>query len=171
MLPRHHRAVGDLLAGAAFIVLRSRACWQMAPARSLSPVTTTPPEPICTTASKRFAGAISMSHLVPLLEFNPSGCPIRRPRLSLWIAMKGRLPDRKRRRTDNRNQSNSIESHPEGKVAILINPVQPGHNRGCCRFEPIMFLSRYSYSPPAGADAKASAENEPYRQLVGGACE
>ena len=28
----------------------------MAPARSLSPVTTTPPEPICTTASKRFAG-------------------------------------------------------------------------------------------------------------------
>ena len=42
----------------------------MAPARSLSPVTTTPPEPICTTASKRFAGAISMSLLVPLLEFN-----------------------------------------------------------------------------------------------------
>ena len=51
-------------------VLRSRACWLMAPARSLSPVTTTPPEPICTTASKRFAGAISMSLLVPLLEFN-----------------------------------------------------------------------------------------------------
>ena len=42
----------------------------MAPTRSLSPVTTTPPEPICTTASKRFAGAISMSLLVPLLEFN-----------------------------------------------------------------------------------------------------
>jgi hypothetical protein len=69
-LPRHQRAVGDLLAGAASIVLRSRACWLMAPARSLSPVTTTPPEPICTTASKRFAGAISMSLLVPLLEFN-----------------------------------------------------------------------------------------------------
>ena len=69
--PRHHRAVGDLLAGAASIVLRSRACWLMAPTRSVSPVTTTPPEPICTTASKRFAGAISMSLLVPLLEFNP----------------------------------------------------------------------------------------------------
>ena len=60
MLPRHHRAVGDLLAGAASIVLRSRACWLRAPARSLSPVTITPPETICTTASKRFAGAISI---------------------------------------------------------------------------------------------------------------
>ena len=45
----------------------------MAPARSLSPVTTAPPEPICTTASKRFAGAISMSLLVPLLEFHHIG--------------------------------------------------------------------------------------------------
>ena len=50
--------------------LKANTCWLMAPARSLSPVTTTPPEPICTTASKRFAGAISMSLLVPLLEFN-----------------------------------------------------------------------------------------------------
>ncbi len=62
--------------------------------------------------------------------------PIHLARLSLWIAMKGRLPARKRRRVENRNQPNSIESHPEGKVAILINLVQPECNRGCCRFEP-----------------------------------
>ena len=44
--------------------------------------------------------------------------PIRWATLSLWIAMKGRLPPRKRRRAENRNQPNSTESQPEGKVTI-----------------------------------------------------
>ena len=70
-----------LLAGAPLSSVR--ACWLMAPARSLSPETTTRLEPIlCTTGSKkhelnlskaRSAGAISMSLLVPLLEFNLLG--------------------------------------------------------------------------------------------------
>jgi hypothetical protein len=47
----------------------------------------------------------------------------------------------------------------------VTNHIVGGCPDGCCRFEPIMFsVARYSYSPPAGAGAKASAENGPYRQ-------
>src|ERR1700751_1516945 len=82
-----------LLAGAPLSSLR--ACWLMAPARSLSPDYHTTGADLCTTGSKkhelnlskaRSAGAISMSLLVPLLEFNlfweivlesnPGGCPM-----------------------------------------------------------------------------------------------
>ena len=78
VLPRHHRG-WRLLAGAPLSVLR--ACWLMALARSLPPVATTRTgADLCTTGSKkkrelnlfkaRSADAISMSLLVPLLEFN-----------------------------------------------------------------------------------------------------
>jgi hypothetical protein len=53
----------------------------------------------------------------------PGGSAIRRSR-GRSFAMKGRLPPRKRRRAENRNQPNSIESQLEGKVAIRINLVQ-----------------------------------------------
>ncbi|HJY92938.1 MAG TPA: SOS response-associated peptidase [Candidatus Acidoferrum sp.] len=69
-----------LLAGAPLSSLR--ACLLMAPARSLSPDYHTTGADLCTTGSKkhelnlskaRSAGAISMSLLVPLLEFNQVG--------------------------------------------------------------------------------------------------
>jgi hypothetical protein len=104
-------------------------------------------------------------------DFHPVA-PISWATLSPCIALKGRLTDRKRGRAENRNQPNSIESQPEGKVAIRImwsradviglfsnnvvsfsrNVVLSGPsfsinvvwNERCCRFEAIMFSVRYT---------------------------
>ena len=73
------RARWRLLTGCSIVL---RACWLMAPARSLSPVATTRLDPISARWAKRkrelnlfkarsvSAGAFSMSLFVPLLEFN-----------------------------------------------------------------------------------------------------
>jgi hypothetical protein len=87
-------------------------------------------------------------------DFHPVA-PLRWARLSLHIAIKGRLPDRKRRRTENRNQPNSIESHPERKGAIRINVVQSR----CYRSEPFMFLSSLHLSKFAPEPSQTAASS------------